>query len=132
MTRAAFLATFAWALIERRPEVLTATPPIYPSGPLIRLKVQAPWDTRVPPLVDPIGLIWLSTHGRLRGVQQAYLMATSGLGMTAWEALDCIEASDKGRELLTPSQAAWRLGLLDVLEAYRTDILSPSDGSMRL
>lgn len=122
MTRDHFLRELAESFILKRPEVLTANPPLYPRGCLIRVKVLAPWDTVVPPLADPIQLVWLARNGRLRGVNQAYLIATAGLGLAPLDAMDLIEASDKPPEQLTPKQRAWRVGILDILEAYRTDL----------
>ena len=124
MTRGAILHRFADALPALNAEVLTTYPHVYPTGPLIRVKVRPPWTARaLPPMVDPIGAIWLAQEGELRSVVDSAYLGMVRLGWEELQTLDLLQAADLPIEKLTPAQRVWRQGLERVVKVYR---LSPS------
>lgn len=121
MTRADFLPRFLHALIDLNAEVLTTYPHVYPTGPLIRVKVRPGWDVGLPPLVDPIGALWLAEMGEFRSVLDSAYLAMVRLELPELAALACLQAADLPVTKLVDLEARhWRRGFEEVITAYHT------------
>jgi len=68
----------------------------WPEGQYIRVLIEPPADAKVkiPPIVDPIGALWLAKTGELRGPLESEHLA-SDLGLNPTEARKLLRASDK-------------------------------------
>ncbi len=125
MTRAAFLPRFAQALVTLHAEVLSTYPHVYPTGPMIRVKVRPRREVTLPPLVDPIGAVWLAEHGEFRSVLDSYWLA-GRLGFPEIEAVALLQAADKPLDkLVDRSERTWRTELEQVVEGYRASPAYP-------
>lgn len=125
MTRPAFLAAFRAALDDQQAEILTTIPYIWPAptGTFLRVKVRPGWDVRIPPIADPLSLVWLNQRGVFCSVLDCQRLARE-LGLNPWDARDLVEASDVSLDRLSAiSQRIWRTELEQAVRDYE---LSPS------
>lgn len=123
MTADQFFPLFETSLRLTGAEVLESFPHVYPTGALLRLKVRPPWSVDLPPMLDPIGLVYFAQSGRFCGVLQSARVGMDELKLPELVVLDLLRASDlRAPQLPDRRQQAYRLRLEDAIERHR---LSP-------